>query len=214
MNLWKKIRQWIPLYAVPWLLGVAAAQFGTFYITKLLLDGSSHCDLTSRLDLAIPFVPIFAIPYVLAFPSWVVSYILIARESQDHCKRVLTGDILAKLLSLPFFIFLPTTLVRPEPVGTDFFSWLCRLVYLWDTPTNLLPSFHCLISYICWRGLWGCKKIPRWLKTFNFLFAILVFASTVLIKQHILIDIPTGILMGELGLQLSRLIYRKREVSL
>ena len=36
-------------------------------------------------------------------------------------------------------------------------------------------------------------------------FALMICASTVLVRQHVLVDIPAGILLSELGLLLSRL---------
>ena len=34
-------------------------------------------------------------------------------------------------------------------------------------------------------------------------FTLLVFASTLLVKQHVLVDIPAGVLVAEVGLLLS-----------
>ena len=44
-----------------------------------------------------------------------------------------------------------------------------------------------------------------WYKAFSGVFAVLVCASTVLVKQHVLLDIPAGILLAEFGLLMARL---------
>ena len=52
--------------------------------------------------------------------------------------------------------------------------------------------------------------IPGWYKWFNFFFFLLVCCSVVLVKQHVLADIPSAILVGELSLQLGRLLRLER----
>ena len=48
------------------------------------------------------------------------------------------------------------------------------------------------------------------MKIFMFVSAILVFASTVLIKQHVVIDIIGGVLVVEIGLFLAKKLNTKR----
>ena len=45
----------------------------------------------------------------------------------------------------------------------------------------------------------------------NFVFSLLVCASTVLVKQHVVVDIFAGIAVAEAGLLLSRLYYDRKE---
>ena len=47
------------------------------------------------------------------------------------------------------------------------------------------------------------KRAPRWYAPAMLALTLLVFASTLLVKQHVLVDIPAGILVAELGLLLS-----------
>ena len=51
------------------------------------------------------------------------------------------------------------------------------------------------------------------MKIFMFVSAILVFASTVLIKQHVVIDIIGGVLVVEIGLFLAKKLNTKRTCS-
>ena len=85
-----------------------------------------------------------------------------------------------------------------------------RFLYWIDSPTNLCPSLHVMISYFCWRGTFGCRKIPGWYKAFNFIFLLLVCCSILFVKQHALIDIPAAFVIGELALQLGRLLRLER----
>ena len=76
---------------------------------------------------------------------------------------------------------------------------------------TLFPSIHCLDSWLCWRFLVKIEWIPKWYKWINFLFTLLVCASTVLVKQHLLVDIFAGIAVAEIGLLLSRFIYDRAQ---
>lgn len=210
----RRIERWIPRYGAPWLWSLLIYQLVVYMGTKITNGMIPPLDMTTALDGKVPFVPAFILPYILTYVFWVVNYILIARESPENCKRVILGALIAKTICLPLFIFLPTTMERASLEGSGILMALCRFMYRMDTPTNLFPSIHCLDSWICWRGLFGCQKVPRWYKACSFVFALIICASTVLVKQHVLADIPAGILVAEAGLLISNLIYRrKREVA-
>ena len=171
--------------------------------TQFLMLHAKHWDLALPLDARIPFRPAWIVIYILAYLQWAVGYVLIARESRAHCNRVLAGEIIAKFICMLFFIALPTRIERPVVEGSGVFAALTRLIFASDLPGNLFPSIHCLESWICFRGAIGMKRVPRWYAPAMLAFTLMVFASTVLVKQHVLVDIPAAILVAELGLWLS-----------
>ena len=141
--------------------------------------------------------------YILAYLQWAVGFIVISRESREHCYRVFMGELIAKFICGLFFIALPTRIARPQLEGGGFIAWLMRLVYAGDLPGNLFPSIHCLESWLCFRGAIGMKRAPRWYAPAMLALTLMVFASTLLVKQHMLVDIPAGVLVAEVGLLLS-----------
>ena len=171
--------------------------------TQFLMLHAKHWDLALPLDARIPFRPAWIVIYILAYLQWVVGYVLIARESRAHCNRVLAGEIIAKFICMLFFIVLPTRIERPVVEGSGVFAALTRLIFASDLPGNLFPSIHCLESWICFRGAIGMKRVPRWYAPAMLVLTLLVFASTLLVKQHVLVDIPAGVLVAEVGLLLS-----------
>lgn len=206
----KRLDRILPPYARPWFLGTVAAMFFVYYGNRLFSDGLFHHNIMLPVDYKIPFIPVFIVIYVLAFPFWILSGLLVARESKETCSRVLSAVILAKIVCGVIYIFYPTTMTRPEVTGTDFFSWLTRFIYWIDKPYNLMPSIHCMDSWFCWRGLFGCKKVPQWYKKFSLIFAILICLSTLFVHQHVIIDVPTGILMAEAGLFLTKKFFSQK----
>ena len=164
--------------------------------------------LETPLDTALPFLAPFVLFYVLAFVQWGLNYLLIARDSKELCYRFAFGNIIAKLICLFFFVFLPTTLARPEVTGTDLCSRLVRLIYTFDPPVNLFPSIHCLESWCCIRTSFLLKKSNRAYQTATLIMSLGVFASTLFIKQHVIADVFGGIVVFEAGFRLAGRIQK------
>ncbi len=192
------IGKWIPMYGLLPLIGCCLFNSMIYTGTQLTLKNAYHYDLTSALDRKIPFVPEWVLIYVLSFAFWALSYIVIAREGKEKWYRFAAADMMSRLFCMVFFVFWPTTNIRPQVVGDGFIAWLMRLIYALDAPTNLFPSIHCLVSWFCFIGVRRSKKLPAWYKAFTLIFALLICASTQFTKQHYLVDIPGGILIAEL----------------
>lgn len=191
-------------YAILPVLGTLLCNFLAYYGTRLLNAGMTHHDLSLPLDGRIPMVPAAIVVYILAYGSWVLGYWVIARESRAVCYEILAGEQIAKLLCLVCFLLLPTAMERPAVTGGGFFAELTRLIYRFDTPDNLFPSIHCLENWICFRGSLSCRKAGKGYRIGTFVFALLVFASTVLVKQHVLADVVAGVAVAEAGLYISK----------
>ena len=195
------VRKWMPpVYSWIPLCAVVAFNFTVYAGVRFINRNRAHYILSVPADELIPLWTPFVVIYLLAFVQWVLGYYLAARESSEVCWHVAAGDIIAKVITCLIFLAVPTTLHRPEITGSGFFDWVTRIVYAVDAPDNLLPSIHCLESWVCFRSSLWLKHAPRWYKWGSFVFTLLVFASTVFLKQHLLLDIPTGALLAEFGL--------------
>ena len=142
-------------------------------------------------------------------------FIVIGRENKTVCYEVLFGEQIAKLMCLVIFVAFPTTLIRPEFDVNTLSEWMTNLIYTLDSPDNLFPSIHCLESWVCFRGAMRCKKVGKVYKVIMLILALLVFASTVMVKQHVFVDIIGAILVVEIGLALAKRlnIYKKLDKS-
>ena len=204
-KLWARLTRLIPRYLWGPLIACLTVNLLAYYIPRAvnIWRLPRYYDLSLPLDKSIPLVPAFILVYVAAFASWYVGYALICREGPEKC-GVIFGDLIAKAICMVFFILLPTTLDRPEPTGSGPVMWLLRLIYAADTPPdNLFPSIHCLESWMVWRGMTRCTHLSRGLKIGYFVMALLVFAATLLVKQHVIVDLPAAVAVGEIGLLLS-----------
>lgn len=177
---------------------------GVYYISRLINVNSVYHNVSTPLDEAIPFIPAMIVIYILAYVSWVVGFILLGREENDICYQGFAAHHLMELISMAFFILVPTAMVRPEIIGGSIFEKITEFIYLMDTPDNLFPSLHCANNWFCFRISLKCDKVSSSYKIGSFVMAILVFASTVFIKQHMLIDIIGAVIVVELALAIAK----------
>ena len=198
----------IPKYAIiP--VAIYMLMIPSYFIAHLLTENASHVSMGTALDESIPLIPGFIWIYVLAYLQWFIGYFVIARSSEDLCKTVFSGHLIAKSITILLFIILPTTIVRPAPTESGLTFDMLRWMYSIDSPTNLFPSLHCLESWIVARGLMKTNA-SKYAKTAMWLFSILVFMSFVFVKQHFIVDIIGGIAAVEIGLILSRKLNLRR----
>lgn len=202
----------IPKYARRPLLTVLIFNFIVYFFTKLLISPNRYHYLHTALDDALPRVPGLIYIYVLAFLQWGLGYIIIARDSRERCYRILTGELIAKAITMTIFLAYPTAIQHAPVEVTDFTTWFLAFIYWSDTPCiNLFPSLHCLESWLCFRGALGLKKMPKWYAWFQLCFTLSVFVTVLLVKQHVWPDILGGVAVAELG-QLLRRLFRAERV--
>lgn len=204
----KQTNTLIPKYAIKPLALALLVNSCVYMGIAQLRHFLTFSSLETPLDTALPFLAPFVLFYVLAFVQWGLNYLLIARDSKELCYRFAFGNIIAKLICLFFFVFLPTTLARPEVTGTDLCNRLVRLIYTFDPPVNLFPSIHCLESWCCIRASFLLKKSNRTYQTATLIMSLGVFASTLFIKQHVIADVFGGIVVFEAGFRLAGRIQK------
>lgn len=157
-------------------------------------------DMTTKWDALIPFEPLWMLPYLITFLFWFYLYTTVAKEGPEATYRLVAADCCGKLVCLIFFVVMPTTNVRPEVVGDGFIPFVVRFVYWIDAPRNLFPSLHCFIAWLGTRQMLEAKR-PRHRVLVSVLCVIgslIVFASTLFTKQHVLADVASGVALAEL----------------
>ncbi len=206
--MYKRIKNWIirllPGYGWVCLIVLVLFQCTVFWATRFPLMYMEKMDLSIPLDGLIPFRPAWISIYILSFASWAATFFLLFRQRKEHVYRNSAAYFLTLLLTGTMFLLLPGAIQRPEVTGTGFFAALTRLIYAVDPPNNLCPSLHVICSYYCWRALWDTEGIPLWYRRFNFVFLLLVCACILLVKQHVIVDIPAAVLVSEVPLQLAK----------
>ena len=164
-------------------------------------------DISFPVDHTFRLIPWTMAIYIGSYVFWFFAYFIIAmQDDRRQCERFFSAVLVSKLLCLVIFIAVPTTAqLRPaEITGTSFWDNVTRFIYSADTPAvNYFPSMHCLASWLCFIGVRGKKEFPLAWRVVSFFLATAVFISTITTRQHVLIDIPGGIVFAELSWALS-----------
>lgn len=195
-------KKYLPKWAILPLLSIVAVNCMVYWGSALLTSNRCHFDFTFEFDRAVPLIPDFIWIYILAFPFWAVSYILAAQRGKETFYRFVATDLTVHLACFILFLLVPTTNVRPELAGSTIAEKMLQFIYNMDggtSPSNLFPSIHCYVSWLCYRGLNGAKEIPKWYQNFSLVFAVLVIISTQVLKQHYVVDAVAGIALVEIA---------------
>lgn len=151
------------------------------------------------IDDAIPFLPIFVIPYVIWY-AYVPAGMLYNcfTDKREFCKQILTV-VAGMAISIITFCLYPTAVdFRPTAEGDGLLLWTCRLLFSSDKPINVLPSMHCyeavIIHLTAFRNENLRKNIP--LRVGSAVLSVLICLSTVFIKQHSVADLVSGVTLA------------------
>jgi fatty acid desaturase len=171
---------------------VVFATLGT--ITAVLYFGTLHVRLfaphvlaPTPVDAAIPFVPLFVVPY-LSFFLLVLLPLFVISDRRDLWDAAFGFGMIVVISSLTFLLW-PTALpfhdIHP----------LTRGVVAADLDGNAFPSLHASLALYC--ALCARPKLQTVSARYGvFLWTSLVVVSALLIKRHLAVDIAGGALLG------------------
>lgn len=169
-------------------------------IVYKLLDNSSrgYYVLTMNIDNHIPFIKEFILAYWIWYPFMIVSLVFLCLNCRRLYYRVLFTIIFGMILCYIVYFFFQTSVPRPIVYGNDFFSDFVRNTYKLDRPFNCLPSIHVLTTYAVMRGTFKLPGKNIKYKILIFIIGIFIILSTQFIKQHVILDLITAIVLGEI----------------
>ena len=199
-----------------------------FLLPRIINLGIEPRQVTIAWDAWIPFWTPAVTIYVLSYFQWVLIIGVVMRQRKELCERIFNSVTIALWISFLIFILFPTYMIRPEITGNGICDWILRFVYWIDPPTRVFPSFHVIASWFCTRALFLCcdsqekygfasggplgnfGRCTRPWAWVNLVFSIAVFASILLVKQHVMLDIPSALIVTELGFLLVNLWEKKK----
>jgi membrane-associated phospholipid phosphatase len=147
--------------------------------------------LASPLDASIPFVPWFVLAYLLYY-AWVVLPLpILGRRAAFY--HAWSAFALVQLSACLMFVTMPSQMIRTDPIPGGVPGAILRWLYRYDQGFNVFPSLHVAHSVLVALIFWQYRR--DWFPLVGF-GALLIAASTVLIKQHYLVDIPAGALLA------------------
>ena len=148
--------------------------------------------LWCKLDDYIPFVKQMVIPYVMWYGYIFLPLVYMAFNSSDDfidlCVFMFGGMTICFII---FALFPNGQNLRPNIEVTDTYTYIINRIYSTDNPTNSLPSMHVLNSVAIHCAIARCNKLRKikWIYPVSLVLMILISASTVMIKQHSILDV-------------------------
>lgn len=164
--------------------------FALYFLTENLIPVENCYIVHSPLDDIIPFCEVFVIPYVFWYFLIVISLLYFALYNINSFKKLQTFIIITQVVAMAIYIIFPNMQdLRPaEFVRDNIFTDIVKLLYAFDTNTNVCPSLHVAYS-IGIASVWLKEEsIAKWWKTFVVVAVILICLSTAFIKQHSILD--------------------------
>jgi len=144
-------------------------------------------------ELSIPFVPEFVWVYLSLYPLFLVPPFFLEPEHMNNLGRQLIG---ATVFCGTVFLLLPAQLGFERVIPEDpFYSGFFARIFELDLPHNLVPSLHVAFSALILITLRNYAQIALVKRVFD-AWLVLICFSTVLVHQHHLIDVITGLLVA------------------
>jgi membrane-associated phospholipid phosphatase len=176
---------------------------------KLVVEG--YASTAIPFDDAIPFFAPAVVFYVLWFPLLFFSGLWLLLKDALNFRRYMFALAVCMTLAAVVYLLWPNgqdlrpDLSRPR----DLFEWMLGGLYRIDTNTNVLPSLHvaCVVPVVaCLRSSPGIRR--RWVPAAAGVLSLLVAASTVFVKQHAILDLAAGAVLGAVAVLAAFRLFR------
>jgi len=166
-----------------------------FFGLDNLLRGKKTRDVSTRFDAKIPLRPRWIWAYLLYYPMCAAPLFFPGVLTDDRLfLRVLAGLLVQFFVAWPVFYFFPTRMAQPAIPGDSPSARALRGLYKVDAGYNVFPSLH--VANSVYVACVSVQLVPApWSAAFVAA-AILISASTVLVKQHYFLDVPAGLALG------------------
>jgi membrane-associated phospholipid phosphatase len=183
---------------------IASFAFWGLYLLSFFLvehiDRNHYVILHSRADDFIPFVKYAVVFYDLWFLCLAGTFVaFVFFEERRRFLHMYFTIALCMFSSILFYLLVPTAVeLRPSSVaGNDLFAFLVRMIWQADNSCNVCPSLHVSTAFLM-DCVWQRSNLLKesWQKHAVRILDLGIILSTVLLKQHSLIDVFAGILWG------------------
>lgn len=153
----------------------------------ILLYPGAHPTLVLPGEENIPFLPSWLLIYTSLYAALPLLYLSFDRR--DEVLRIIAAFGVCSVLHFVIFLLLPVRYVlRPELTLLDqsLIHQAVGLIYFIDEPLNNFPSMHVSFSFLMYFSYLEFRPANSRLVL---LFALVVSLSTVLVKQHYILDV-------------------------
>ena len=149
----------------------------------------------TALDRMIPFAPGTVYLYeslwlIMPIAPWLMM-------SREELIRYTQGLLLVSLIGFAVFVLYPAS--SPRPQGGHDLNALYRAMIRVDNELNALPSLHAAFAVFhgaCCHALFNRGVWHQRIRLLIWLWVAGIVASTLLTKQHVVVDVAAGVVLG------------------
>lgn len=169
----------------------------TFLILERVLTLTYH-PIEAALDSKIPFCEFFVFPYYFWFVFLVGIHLYTGFFDVPAFKKLMYFIIITYTITTVIYLIYPNKQeLRPTEFARDNFCVaVVKMLYAFDTNTNVCPSLHVIGSFAVLFTSWYCDRFKTfWWQLFFIISTVLISISTVFLKQHSIIDIWAALIV-------------------
>ncbi len=177
-----------------WGVGCITACTSLYTVTNLLSDSfENKAQMFFHWELDIPLIPCFIILYVSFYLLLILGFL--ACRTKIELQNLTGQMIFCAIIAAIIFVIFPGELGYTRTEDTGLFKPVYDLLFELDRPTNLYPSLHIAFSYIS-LGFVLSQTRSTIFKSLLVLWFIGISSSVILVHQHHLFDILTGLALA------------------
>jgi hypothetical protein len=166
-----------------------AVTISVFYGAEAMVTRHAAASwLVTRWDEKIPLLP----SAVWIYLSWYLAPWLVLAAPTSKFRRVAGAIVLAFTVCMVCYVLFPAFIERPAVAGRSLSERALRSLYEHDPPWNIFPSFHAAMCAVLWLSTAG-GPLAKWGMT---IWMAAICGACVLTKQHNILDVAAGILVG------------------
>jgi len=153
--------------------------------------GPGILDAALPIDNWIPMIPEFIVFYMVGYLFVLVPCVMVKDRQAFYAATV----VFCLMLSVAFLLFryAPIQMDKTYAVGSDWFSRVAYFQQTKDTPYNNFPSLHVALNVYAYCLIaWQARRISLWWLPLP----VLIVSSTLLVKQHLFVDVLGGLLLA------------------
>jgi membrane-associated phospholipid phosphatase len=165
-----------------------------------LLNNSSRgaYSLITDIDRGIPLIKLFILPYISWFIYIFLTFVYLCIKDKKIYYKTLIAYNISLILCYVVYFFYQTTVPRPDLIGDDMLTSLVAMIYTSDQPFNCFPSIHSLTSYLMIKAINKSRAKNKLATLIIYGMSSLIILSTLFVKQHVILDALSAILLGDI----------------
>lgn len=176
----------------------SAGFFGIAWLNaRRAASGAPYVHLETALDRWIAFDPRWIWIYLSYYPACFVP--LLTWKRIRLFRQIAAGYALEFGICFVSFALIHARMAQPPVPGDGPNEWAVRMLFGADPGFNIFPSLH-VANALFVAAM--CSRVSRPLGRVMWVWAILVSMSTVIVKQHYVVDVVGGALLAALAIGL------------